>query len=726
MATVSDITITPLSGLNHIDALLDKGPDWNFLPGAGSNTISYTFSVSSGNEAAKTGQLAFTASQQAGTRTLFNYLQQETGIKFVETTNGSGAQIHLANMNLQGSNVTGLCSWEANYFYAADNSVASYSANAYVYLDNVEFYSENHNMVAGTGGYQTLLHELGHALGLKHPFYEASYDDITGPQIRLDSTEDVTSNTLMSYKHKGPALSTFSPYDIAALNWLYGRDGLGGALGIGSTSGARYVTGTARDDNEQKTLTGTLFNDTFQGNGGNDMINGGAGTDTVIFSGNRSAYSFNNLADGSLAVAGAEGTAKLDSIEVLQFADMTVARADIADTTAPAAPVFVVLMNNNGYSKGNQPTINGSAEAGSTVNVYINKQLVATVLADANGLWSAQSKFLLPDGIGYSATATATDTVGNVSASSAANVFKVDVTPPQAPTLNATLAGGSNQPVFSGTAEAGSTILIVKTGDWFEIGRAVTGANGQWQLNSAPLPNGNYSVTISSVDLADNAKTIADEQRVSITINNPLNQSGDAANNTFTAAPGNAAIDGGDGRDTMVYNGVSDNFVIQRGVYGVTVFDKTGQAGTDNLINVERIKFNDTMVALDINGNAGQIYRLYQAAYDRVPDQAGLKYWIDAMDTGNYALRDIAQYFIDDKEFKDMYMTDPSDKNFVYKLYNHVLHREPDAGGAQWWLDRMAEQVSTRAEVLSFFSEGFENQALVIGSINNGIEYPLA
>jgi len=53
MATVSDITVTPLSGLNHIDALLDKGPDWNFLPNAGSNTIQYTFSISSGNEAGK-------------------------------------------------------------------------------------------------------------------------------------------------------------------------------------------------------------------------------------------------------------------------------------------------------------------------------------------------------------------------------------------------------------------------------------------------------------------------------------------------------------------------------------------------------------------------------------------------------------------------------------------------------------------------------------------------
>ena len=53
MATVSDITTTPLSGLNYIDALLDSGPDWNFQTGASDSavyTLKYTFSVSAGTE----------------------------------------------------------------------------------------------------------------------------------------------------------------------------------------------------------------------------------------------------------------------------------------------------------------------------------------------------------------------------------------------------------------------------------------------------------------------------------------------------------------------------------------------------------------------------------------------------------------------------------------------------------------------------------------------------
>jgi serralysin len=144
MATVSDITTTPLSGLNHIDALLDTGPDWNYLTPAG-NTLYYTFSILSGNEAGQTGQEAFTLAQQVATRGAFDYISKLTGIQFVEAVNGTDAQIHLCNTDLQGSNVTGLCSWHSSYTYSGTQLVG-YDADAYVYLDDVEWFTQNHNL----------------------------------------------------------------------------------------------------------------------------------------------------------------------------------------------------------------------------------------------------------------------------------------------------------------------------------------------------------------------------------------------------------------------------------------------------------------------------------------------------------------------------------------------------------------------------------------------------
>ena len=73
MATITDISAPPLSGLNYIDALLDEGPAWNYIMPGSSNTISYTFSVASGNQSGNTSLQsavsAFSAVQQAGART---------------------------------------------------------------------------------------------------------------------------------------------------------------------------------------------------------------------------------------------------------------------------------------------------------------------------------------------------------------------------------------------------------------------------------------------------------------------------------------------------------------------------------------------------------------------------------------------------------------------------------------------------------------------------------
>lgn len=714
MATVSDLEITPLSGLNHIDALLDEGPDWNFIANAAANTIHYTFSVASGNEAGQTGQQAFTTLQQTATRIAFDYLKSITGINFVETRTGTDAQIHLANINIKETGVTGLCSWQAPYSYWSDGTLVqeSFKPNAYVYLDNAEFGVQNGNLMPGGAGYQTLLHELGHALGLKHPFQD---------EIRLPVNQDNTANTIMSYTDRGGPYSAFGAYDIAALNWLYGGDGLAGALGINSTGGGRYITGTSGNDR----LVGTDGDDVFAGMGGNDTIIGGLGTDTVVFSGLRKDYTFSVNGNGDLVGAHASGTITMSGIELLSFNDGRYQRADVVgnDVTPPQAPQLGVVKNAAGYAQAGlerKPVVSGFAEANSLVKIHYGDRVVAETRVDAEGVWQvATAPF--PDGLNYSLRATATDAAGNTSAFSEAITFHIDSTPPVRPTATVTLAEGGNQPVFSGTGEAGTLMQLVHLGTVTEIGRTTVTAAGTWKIESPALPNGTYEVRAASVDKADNATTTIDSMQ--FTISNALNVRGTDGMDRFIAAAGNAAIDGGKGLDTVVYNSPSTDFRIERGVYGVTVTDRTGKYGSDNLIDVERIQFADKMVGLDIEGNVGQIYRLYRAAYDRVPDQDGLAFWIKAMDTGNYSLADIAGYFLADKEAQALYSTNPSDEYFITKMYHHVLHREPDGGGFQFYVDGL--KLVTRQEVLAFFAESPENKAQVIGSIEHGIEFPL-
>lgn len=54
--------------------------------------------------------------------------------------------------------------------------------------------------------------------------------------------------------------------------------------------------------------------------------------------------------------------------------------------------------------------------------------------------------------------------------------------------------------------------------------------------------------------------------------------------------------------------------------------------GTNMLSNVKRRAFSNATLALDIDGDAGQAYRIYPAALNRIPDTVGLGFWINALD----------------------------------------------------------------------------------------------
>ncbi|MCC2972754.1 DUF4214 domain-containing protein [Massilia sp. IC2-476] len=710
MANVSDLENTPRSGLNHIDALLDKGPDWNFLTTGPANTIYYTFSISSGNEKDVTGQEAFTQAQQIATRGAFDYLQQLTGIQFVETANGAGAQLHLANLDIEGSNTTGLCSWNAPYTYGVGNTLIDYKPQAYVYLDNFEWYDQNRDLAPGGVGYQTLLHELGHALGLKHPFED---------DVHLPFSQDNTRNTLMSYTDSGGPYSTFSPYDIAALNWLYGGDGLRGALGINSTTGGRYITGTSAVDR----LTGTAFDDVLAGAGGNDIIDGGAGVDTLAFGRVRGEYTFSQDASGNVLASHASlGTVTISNVEQFSFVDGKYQRAQVlSDSTPPAVPSLSVTKNAANFTSYSKPLFTGQAEASATVRIYVGERMVAETQADAKGLYSVVATTVFNDGLNYSVRATATDAAGNVSAFSEAVGFNVDATAPVKPTSTMTLATSSNQPVFSGTAEANSTIKLYRVdGDRaIEIGRTVTKGDGSWKLDSAALPNGVYKAIAASEDIAGNATSASDY--LNFTIDSTLSQTGTAQNDRITnLGVGNNAVDGAGGRDTVVYAGLSEHFTLKRGVYGVTVTDTLGNLGTDNLINVERIQFNDTWKALDVDGIAGQAYRMYEAALGRAPEKAGLSYWIWRMENGS-TIQQVASDFMKTTEFAGIYGANPTDAQFIRQMYLNILDREPDAGGYVYWEGRIA--TGSREQILVDFSESPENKAQVIAAIQDGMDY---
>ncbi|WP_257457482.1 adventurous gliding motility protein AgmC [Archangium lipolyticum] len=105
-------------------------------------------------------------------------------------------------------------------------------------------------------------------------------------------------------------------------------------------------------------------------------------------------------------------------------------RTFYVDSTAPAAPE--VLTPANGTTVGTHtPELEGKAEPGSTVTVYVDGKEVGQVKANASGEWSVTvpADKALDDGQ-HTVKAQATDAVGNPGPESNTNTFTVDTTAP--------------------------------------------------------------------------------------------------------------------------------------------------------------------------------------------------------------------------------------------------------------------------------------------------------
>ena len=193
---------------------------------------------------------------------------------------------------------------------------------------------------------------------------------------------------------------------------------------------------------------------------------------------------------------------------------------------------------------------------------------------------------------------------------------------------------------------------------------------------------------------------------------------GSAGNDLLTGGTGNDHYDGGAGIDTVAYTTGRSSASVTATDSGYTL-QTPGK--TDTLVNIERVNFGDgSTLALDVGQwqNTGAAFRLYQAAFDRAPDQGGLKYWINDLDKGA-TLQQVAQGFIDSAEFKAL-TPGTDNKSIINSFYQHVLHREADEGGFKYWEDSMAAGM-TASEVLVSFSESAENMNNVAADLNGGL-----
>jgi hypothetical protein len=183
------------------------------------------------------------------------------------------------------------------------------------------------------------------------------------------------------------------------------------------------------------------------------------------------------------------------------------------DTVAPAAPV-VVATNPVSPSSNTAPLLLGTAEAGTTCDVYESADcsgpVVATGAADGSGNFSIA---LAVAGEGtHTFTVRARDLAGNSSTCSNSLGYTLDTTPPAAPVLVATSPASPSSnanPSLLGTAEASSALDVYESADCSGPILATGAADGGGNFSIAVVltGDGTRSLTVRARDLAGNSST---------------------------------------------------------------------------------------------------------------------------------------------------------------------------------------------------------------------------
>ncbi|NBU76864.1 MAG: hypothetical protein EBS30_16885, partial [Planctomycetes bacterium] len=164
-------------------------------------------------------------------------------------------------------------------------------------------------------------------------------------------------------------------------------------------------------------------------------------------------------------------------------------------------------------TKDTTPTLSGTTEAGSTVEIFANGATVglATVVG---GNWTFVSK-ALGEGL-TSFTAKSTDLAGNVSVATLPTGVTVDTIAPNVPVIvsavgaSAIVTAGFRKDAaltVSGTAEASSTVELWDNA--ISLGTVTTNAQGQWSKSLTGLTEASHGFKARATDLAGNIGSIS-------------------------------------------------------------------------------------------------------------------------------------------------------------------------------------------------------------------------
>ena len=357
---------------NFID-LSQAGPEfllrgtqgWQTGVHGSSMNLTYSFMTqmpASGAEGG-TGFVAFSPAQQQVVRDIFNTLQLQTGLTFTETSGDLGQLKFGINQQLQTRGYS---------FLPAAYKGDARAGDVWMDVETMQLIEK------GQEGFYVLLHEMGHALGLQHPLTAAEAGNspvLVGTLTSQGQTlmRDISASTL----NEGWP-TWFGGLDLQALRTIYGsksiatgndayvvtnasaamtildeggvdtldfsqitlsvladlREGKFSSAGVEADGTSKYKNIMVSNGSLIEHVTGTLYDDVVFGNyqnnvitflGGNDIVDGQAGMDTLRLWKNAAEFRISKDTASNAwnveALNNISGSIELQNMERIYFAD---------------------------------------------------------------------------------------------------------------------------------------------------------------------------------------------------------------------------------------------------------------------------------------------------------------------------------------------------------------------------------------------------------------------
>lgn len=522
--------------------------------------------------------------------------------------------------------------------------------------------------LAGTYDFHTFVHEIGHALGLKHTFETESDNNNILSGIYDDARYSVMSyNADYDFLPSGPML-----FDVAAIQYLYGKNmgwqtgnntynwdasarifqtiwDAGGVDTIDASNQLRGVSinlnsgqfssigqdiynyATRQYTNNCLTIaygctienaTGSGYADQLTGNAANNTLNGGAGADQMIGGDGSDTYHVDNIGDSVVESSNsASGT--------------DIVLSSLANYTLPDNVENLLL-----YASG---AIQGK---GNALNNIIYASQGDNVIDGAAGVDTASYQFST-SAVSVSLASSGAQATGGSGADTLLNIENLfgsnHADKLFGNTKNNTLNGVGGADQMSG-GDGSDTYFIDNIGDTVTETNSSSATGGVDQVLS----------NLSSYTLSNNVENLR------ILSSAAANGTGNILNNVIHAGSGNNTLDGKEGFDIASYQFSSAGITFN---LSTTSSQATSGSGNDMLLNFEGLlgsNFNDILtgdsagniinggVGNDtVSGGAGNDLLLGGAGTDQLTGGAGSDRFIFNLlsDIGLNAQRDVIRDF---------------------------------------------------------------------------------